>query len=316
MLVIEYTESARFRRLERGKSIVATVICAGMITVDFVYDLPAFPPEGSKNRASASRMVAGGGALIAAAAVARLGGHAMLAGAIGADALGDFLRTELRRLSIDDRLVESVGGVETSRSAIIVTERGERTIVNHRDARLFGHSPDQRAVSDCDVVLTDTRWERGATALLGAAACAGKPAIVDAEAPLSAVGDALDLATHIVFSEQGLADFSATPAAEAIRAAATRFKAWTAVTRGARPVIHLDETTVREAPALAVDAVDTLGAGDVWHGAFALQLASGRSEREAVAYANAAAAVMVSRGGPDRYPAPGEVEAMIAKGAA
>jgi len=316
MPVVEYAGLPDSDGVREGRDIVATVICAGMITVDFVYDLPVFPPEGSKNRASASRMVAGGGALIAAAAVARLGGHAILAGAIGRDALGDFLRTELRRLSIDDRLVDSVDGVETSRSAILVTERGERTIINHRDARLFDHSPDQRAVSDCDAVLTDTRWERGATALLGAAARAGKPAIVDAEAPLSAIGDALDLATHIVFSEQGLADFSAAPAAEAIRAAATRFKAWTAVTRGARPVIYLDGTTVRDAPAFKVDAVDTLGAGDVWHGAFALHLASGRSERKAVAYANAAAAVMVSLGGSDRYPTPGEVEAMIAKGSA
>ena len=299
---------------------MTTIICAGMITVDFVYDLPGYPQEGSKTRAAASRMVAGGGALIAAAAVARLGGHAMLAGAIGNDALGDFLRGELRRLSIDGRLVESLDGVETSRSAIFVTERGERTIVNHRDARLFDHSPDHRAILNCDAVLTDTRWERGATALLGAAARADKPAIVDAEAPLDVAGDALDLATHIVFSEQGLADFSAVPAADAIRDAVKRYSAWTAVTRGARPVLYLEGNAVREASTLPVEAVDTLGAGDVWHGAFALHLASGRSEREAVGYANAAAAVMVSRAvscgvsisGAGRYPTQADIEAMVA----
>jgi sulfofructose kinase len=54
---------------------------------------------------------------------------------------------------------------------------------------------------------------------------------------------------------------------------------------------------IRHVPGFEVDVVDTLGAGDVWHGAFALALAEGRPEREAVRFASAAAAIKVQRRG-------------------
>jgi sulfofructose kinase len=56
-------------------------------------------------------------------------------------------------------------------------------------------------------------------------------------------------------------------------------------------------STLQRVPAFAVTAVDTLGAGDVWHGAFALALAEGDSELAAVRAASAAAAIKVTRHG-------------------
>jgi sulfofructose kinase len=59
--------------------------------------------------------------------------------------------------------------------------------------------------------------------------------------------------------------------------------------------------------------VDTLGAGDVWHGAFALALAEGRPEPAAVRFASAAAALKVQRaGGRAGAPTRGELEAFLA----
>jgi bifunctional ADP-heptose synthase (sugar kinase/adenylyltransferase) len=62
---------------------------------------------------------------------------------------------------------------------------------------------------------------------------------------------------------------------------------------------------VAEVGAYRAEAVDTLGAGDVWNGALALTLGEGASEQDAVRFASAAAAIKVSRGGgrrgtPDR----------------
>ena len=67
-----------------------------------------------------------------------------------------------------------------------------------------------------------------------------------------------------------------------------------AVTDGAEGVLMADGSRL---PARQVQVVDTLGAGDVWHGAFALRLAEGSAEGEAVAFANAAAALKCTRAG-------------------
>ena len=72
------------------------------------------------------------------------------------------------------------------------------------------------------------------------------------------------------------------------------------------------EATI-EAP--RVEAVDTLAAGDVFHGAFVLALAEGRSEAEAIAFANVAAALKCTVfGGRLGAPARASVEALLAAG--
>jgi sulfofructose kinase len=132
---------------------------------------------------------------------------------------------------------------------------------------------------------------------LGAARRLGIPGIVDVDRPIDAdpgteTGRILDAATHLVYSRDALLGTTGevdVPTALAT-AAARHPGAWTAVTDGERGVAWLDGDDVRHAPAFRVRAVDTLGAGDVFHGAFALALAEGRTERAAIRFASAAAA--------------------------
>jgi sulfofructose kinase len=70
---------------------------------------------------------------------------------------------------------------------------------------------------------------------------------------------------------------------------------------------------LRHYPGFEVPVVDTLGAGDVWHGAFALALAEGRGEAQAVQYASAAAALKVQRkGGRSGAPMRAELDSFLA----
>ena len=78
---------------------------------------------------------------------------------------------------------------------------------------------------------------------------------------------------------------------DALARAQAEFGAWVAVTDGANGVRIADAASFSHVPAFRVDVVDTLGAGDIWHGAFALRLAEGADELEAVRFANAAAAL-------------------------
>jgi sulfofructose kinase len=67
-------------------------------------------------------------------------------------------------------------------------------------------------------------------------------------------------------------------------------------------------------PGFRVEAIDTLGAGDVFHGAYALALAEGRTVTEAARFANAAAAIKCTRASGRRgIPLRAEVDAWLAR---
>jgi len=282
------------------------LLCAGIATVDLIFGVDTLPTRPEKHRARATDLTTGGCALNAAVAAARLGGDVAFLGRIGGDAFGDLIARTLSGEGIDTALLHCDRGRPTPRSAIMVDAAGERMIVNHRDDGLFADPPSPIA-RDFDAALADTRWPAGAAALLAAARARGVPGVLDAEAPVAIASAALDCASHIAFSEQGLADYTGIPdMAEALHDAARRHPAaWLCVTRGAAPVLALHHGTITEIQSFPVTAVDTLGAGDVWHGAFALFLGEGADETTAVRHANAVAALKTTRFGghaatPDR----------------
>jgi sulfofructose kinase len=167
--------------------------------------------------------------------------------------------------------------------------------------------PDPGATG-CQAVLADTRWPEGALAALTAARSAGVPGVLDADRPIPADGALLAAASHVAFSHEALADY--TGEADPVRAlerAARGLDAWCCVTVGAEGVHVLAAGRHQHLPGHRVPVVDTLGAGDVWHGAFALALAEGRPEAIAVRHASAAAALKVQRPG-GRAGAPSRVE--------
>ena len=110
----------------------------------------------------------------------------------------------------------------------------------------------------------------------------------------------------MAFSRAGLAAFTCIGDKEtALADAGRRLGAWVCVTDGAEGVSYVSGGGVKTVPAFRVRAVDTLGAGDVWHGAFTLHLAEGADEAAAVRFANAAAALKCAglgggRAAPDR----------------
>jgi len=174
-------------------------------------------------------------------------------------------------------------------------------------------------IGDADAVVVDCRWPAGAVRALSAARRRGVPAVVDVDRPIdddpdTETGEVIDTATHLVYSRDALIGTTHEAQLDAALAAAhRRCAAWIAVTDGANGVSWLDGDEVRHEPAIRVRAVDTLGAGDVFHGAFALALAEGRPERDAVRFAAAAAAAKCARvGGRAGIPDRSEVEALLA----
>ena len=85
-----------------------------------------------------------------------------------------------------------------------------------------------------------------------------------------------------------------------------------AVTDGPNGVSWLEDGALRHMPAFAVKAIDTLGAGDAFHGAFTLALAEGRDLTDALRFASAAAALKCTQfGGAAGAPRRAEVDEFL-----
>jgi sulfofructose kinase len=294
---------------------MTTVLCVGHAVQDLVFSLPALPRTAEKYQASGFTSVGGGPAATAAVTVARLGGRALLAARVGDDAIAEAIVRELEGHGVDCGAVRRFSGCSSSLSAVMVDAAGERMIVNHLDPAL-PEATDWLPVparSGASAVLADLRWPGGAAAALAAARAAGIPAVLDADKPIPRNAAALAAATHVAFSAEALADYTGMldPVA-GLRSAATSLPGWCCVTVGAAGVYVLDGGELTHFPGHLVPVVDTLGAGDVWHGAFALGLAEGMDEPTAVRFASAAAALKVQRrGGRAGAPVRAEVDEFL-----
>ena len=293
------------------------VFSAGIAVLDCIFNLPSMPRAAEKHIASDVQWVVGGCAANAAIAMARLDAKVYLAAQIGDDIAGDIIVSNLEREQIDLSAVLRHANTRSSVSSIFVDAVGERQIVNFRgDPSNSGtQSPaqtfDNSAIGKLDAVLVDTRWLAGAEAALQLARQQNIPGVLDAEAPIPE--SLLHMATHVAFSKQGLLSVRPElPVHEALLSMHQALKAWVCVTDGAQGVLSIADNQVRHHPAYAVKALDTLGAGDVWHGAFCLQLAQQESEVAAIDFANAAAALKCSQhGGGNAAPALSEVQAFM-----
>jgi sulfofructose kinase len=300
---------------------IIRIACVGHAVLDHVFEVHAFPQRPTKTPALSYRPGTGGMAFNAAIAAARLGAAVRMIGRVGNEPGVQMLRERLRAEGIEERGLEVVAGAVTSVSAIVVDAQGERQIFNHRgDAIARAHALDTRVLEGADVVLTDPRWVAGAEAALRWARARGAIAMLDVDvAPLADLQRLVPLAQWAVFSEPGIAAYApGLSLQQAMQRALDSGCDVTMVTRGEQPVWWRRRGgTLQRLPVPQVKAVDTTGAGDVFHAALALALGEGRAERDAVAFA-ATAAALKCLGGPGVLGAPqrGDVERALPRGAA
>jgi sulfofructose kinase len=278
------------------------LICLGLSAFDITWVVDALPQGGGKTRALDLREGGGGMAANAAVAAARLGARVQFWGRAGQDGAGRAMREALQVLGVDVGQFHLFDGARSSVSGIVVDAQGERAIVNFRGAGLPtdpGWLP-LADVASMDAVLADPRWPEGAAALFGAARAHRVPTVLDGDVADAAVFDALlPLVDVAVFSEPGLAGYAAhTGDVDAqLHHALEHGCGLAAVTLGERGVVWADASGVQRLPAFAVEAVDTTGAGDVFHGAFAFAIGAGAALRDAFQFSSVVAALKCTHAG-------------------
>jgi sugar/nucleoside kinase (ribokinase family) len=298
------------------------ILCTGIIVLDEVFRVEEFPAADGKVEAKDFFVVSGGCAANAAVAIARLGGRAGLAGPMGGpagvDSNGDRVLQAFAREKLDTTHCQRIDGYATALSAIFVNAQGDRTIVTYRDARIATAVPanPEAIIDGADAVLADNRFPSFVQPVCAAGRKRNMPVILDGDKATVEDDPLFQVCSHVVFSSECLRQTTGVDdLVEGLKRIARHTAAFLAVSNGPSDIVVLQDGTVRTVPVFKIRAVDTLGAGDALHGGFALALAEGYGEDEALRFGAAVAGIKCSRvGGSGGAPTRAEVEAFLKDG--
>jgi sulfofructose kinase len=282
---------------------VPRILCIGMPVRDLTFRIQELPQRGFKVNASHFDEISGGNALNAAIGIVRLGGRASICGPMGdaGETSSRYIFDKLADEGIETKYIVHMPGLVTPISNIMIDPSGERTIVTFRDPQLWKvHLPDaDQLLEDCHAILTENRCAEFCTELCVEARRRGIPVVVDVDRTMSLREGLLTASSHLVFSSEALqstADMADD--GEALKKIAKLTRSFLAGTQGAQGTLWLDEKQkLQRTPAFPVHTVDTLGAGDVFHGAFALAITEKQDIQSALRFASAAAALKCTRFG-------------------
>jgi sulfofructose kinase len=311
----------------RRQSMKIDVLCVGHASYDLVYSVDHHPEADEKCLASGLLMCGGGPAANAAVTVARLGGIAAFAGYLGRDVFGDMHFEELLSEGVITSMVVR-GGHPTPLSSIIVKPGGKRTVIAHKGSTPV-LEPDQVDFTRVrpGAILFDGHEPAISVPLAGKARTENIPAILDAGSVHKGTTELAPLCGYLAASEKFARDLSgekdparalgflARIAPVAVITLGGAGLVWAAGRHCRVPTQRLRRRAEQESgriEAFPVDAVDTTGAGDIFHGAFALRIAGGEGLLRALRYASAAAALGCAKmGARAAIPTKAEVESLI-----
>ncbi|RFA11280.1 kinase [Subtercola boreus] len=278
-------------------------VFVGLATLDVVHRVAANPGVNQKITATAQFIAAGGPAANAAVVFAGLGGTATLVTALGADPVADLIRSDLAAYGVRVVDVDPQRSTPAPVSAVAVTEStGDRSVVSIDAVGADVRPPSARNLADLlsgsDVVLIDGHHPALAVAAAEAAHDAGVTVVVDAGRWKPVMADLLPLTTAMICSNDflvpGTADSDATAAALVDRGVRT-----VATTHGGGDVLWWSDGALGAVPVPRIRPVDTLGAGDVFHGAYAyFQSLPQATVASAIGRASRVAALRCSNIGP------------------
>ena len=289
------------------------VLCAGLACHDLVFDVPAHPGPDEKTCATALLNSGGGLAANAAVTAARLGCRTAFVGYVGADIYGDLHIAEFHESGVvTDWVIRDEE--PTPLSSILVKPDGQRTIVHYR-GNSEGLCAGQYDLTKLETksILIDGNQLALAKELTQYAKINKIPILIDADALRPQTAELVELVDYVVASERFARDYSGGESAETGLAKLATVAPNVVVTLGERGLIWQRGTIRGHLDAFPVDVVDTTGAGDAFHGAFAAGLALEMAWDELLRYASAVGALCCTKvGGRVGIPTAAEVKAFLA----
>jgi ribokinase len=286
------------------------IVVVGSLNADLVVRTPRFPAPGETTAGSDFAVYPGGKGANQAVAAGRLGGRVAMMGRVGNDDHGVLLRRSLVAAGVDTTAVLEDDSAATGVAVITIDASGQNQIVlaPGANARLTPEDVERHRslLEGASVVMLQLEVPLETTETAARIAHrAGVTVILD---PAPARRDAvalLSVVDYVTPNETELRVLAGAPAGETAPEDAAAM-ARTLIAKGgdrviaklgAAGAIAVSRDGEERWPGHRVQAVDTTAAGDAWNGAFAVALAEGRALRDAGAFANAAAALSVTRAG-------------------
>jgi len=258
-------------------------IFVGLSTIDVVYRVTEFPAANAKVAAKSQDIFVGGPATNAAIAFSRLGGKAALVTAVGLHPVSAIVRDECRKFAVDciDLNPEFVDAPPIS--SVVVDESGRRNVVSANALRIQIPPAvvDQRICEEAKFVLVDGHAMQACRAWASAAKAAGKPVVMDGGSWKDGTDELLK-SVHTVICSADFAAPGCTSESALVKYFLSRGVTNVAITQGAQPLRFFAGGKAGEIPVHKVVAVDTMGAGDIFHGAFCYFFSIGKSFEEAL----------------------------------
>jgi ribokinase len=297
------------------------VFVAGSINMDVVATADRHPRIGETIAGKAVLYFPGGKGANQAVAAAKLGAPATLIGRLGQDAFGDQLKAFLAAAGIDLAFVQQTSDAHSG-TAIITVANADNTIIVIPGANALVDAADVAAptLAKGDIAVSQFEIPLPAiSAFFKRARAAGATTILNPAPAIEFDRELLDLVDILILNETELGLLTETELLDtddysrfigAAQLLQTSKDKTICVTLGKRGIVALTNGKPVAIPGRTVTAVDTTGAGDCFVGALAAQLAGGKSIRDALDYANAAASICVQRmGAAPSMPTAAEVEA-------
>ena len=276
-------------------------VFVGLSTVDVVYGVERFPTANSKVVARSQDVFVGGPAANASITFAHLGGGTTLVTAVGRHPLAGLIRAELRNYSV--RLIDLNPDFDEVPiiSSISVDQVGDRNIVSANAGRVPAVAAYVvKGVCDgASVLLVDGHHMEACQAWAEAASARGVPVVMDAGSWKTGTEHLLEIIDTAICSADFLPPGCSTDD-DVLKYLEGCGVKNIAITRGAESIRFVSSAVSGMLPVENAHVVDTMGAGDILHGAFCYYVAVGWGFLEALEEAKMIATESC------RYPGPRE----------
>ncbi|MEH7733325.1 ribokinase [Bacillus pumilus] len=274
------------------------IVVVGSCSMDLVVTSDKRPNAGETVLGESFKTVPGGKGANQAVASARLGADVYMIGRVGDDAYGQDILINLQDQGVHTSYMKPVTEMESGTAHIILAE-GDNSIVVVKGANneVTPHyvTDALSSIEDIGMVLIQQEIpEETVEAVCTICSEKGIPVILNPAPARQVSQQILDQAAYITPNEHEAAlMFDGLTIAEALRQYPNKLL----ITEGKNGVRYFDGIKEVLVPGSPVKAVDTTGAGDTFNGALAVALAEGKSLYDALAFANLAASISVTKFG-------------------
>ncbi|MGD2179921.1 sugar kinase [Lusitaniella coriacea] len=243
----------------------------GMIALDFIYLVEEFPEPNEKIVALEGAIAAGGPATNAAVTCAALGSRATLVGAVGNATHSNLIRADLAAHNVQLLDLATPDCAEPPVSSIIVTKStGDRAVVslNATRAQIPPQQLPEDLLREVDLILLDGHQMKLSRAIAPQAKAQNIPIVLDGGSWKPGLEDVLPFVDYAICS----GDFyppNCTNSTEVFAYLSHLNIPHIAITQGEKPIQYRSQGKTGTIEIQKIQAIDTLGAGDIFHGAFA-----------------------------------------------